>query len=433
MQVNSKCNLKCRHCFYSETDLDLKDLCFSDAKRYISRLKSEGLRHIGFTFKEPLLNRDIFRMIYYAEEIGLDVVLLTNGILLSEYCNEILNSGINSLGISLDGISPETNDQIRGKGSFEKVIEGLKRICKERDNNKYIPIILFLTINSQDECEINNIFKFIENNNFDKVVISDLDTKVGEARNNQKLEAKNKNYFEELCKHYSKLRNPKFVLEFAGISPFEIFYYNFLYNINLPLILPNCSALAGSFYLNVSGEISLCVYEKALNADFRQEFNIMTEKQDFLNSLENFKQNYKKRKEIQQFKTCSKCHMYNFCNPCLLDVANEGCLNKFCVKCNYYRDKIKKLIQDLVKVKYPIIIPHSDVYIRIDGNMIEIINLVSGAVPYRYQILDSEDIDLYEEIIEKGEISLFEIVSRYRRYEEIIQGLIYSNGFSLKI
>jgi len=83
------------------------------------------------------------------------VALSTNAILLTdELAGSLRKAGLTSLQISLDGSSKETNDFIRGKGSFEKTLKGI-RVAKKHDFKILIAFVI-LRINYH---ELEDIFK----------------------------------------------------------------------------------------------------------------------------------------------------------------------------------------------------------------------------------------------------------------------------------
>ena len=62
--------------------------------------------------------------------------------------SQLLNCGLDEIEISLDGLSPDENDQVRRQGSAKKVIANLKNLIKAKtssNSNLSINIVLGLT------------------------------------------------------------------------------------------------------------------------------------------------------------------------------------------------------------------------------------------------------------------------------------------------
>jgi radical SAM protein with 4Fe4S-binding SPASM domain len=78
-----------------------------------------------------------FRQILeYLNNYSLKKYFVTNGMLLDKFSDDIFNFNVDIIAISLDGASPETNNRIRVKGDFTKVITNIKKIVKRRDELK---------------------------------------------------------------------------------------------------------------------------------------------------------------------------------------------------------------------------------------------------------------------------------------------------------
>jgi radical SAM protein with 4Fe4S-binding SPASM domain len=131
--VTELCNLKCHHCYQHEqvSELDYSQICdgIQDIYRAIEswtlQYKLDISPSIHFTGGEPLLRKDLFRIISYARDLGFSVSLMSNGILINDaIAKKIKENKINDVQISLDGLE-SIHDSIRGKGSFSRTVEGI--------------------------------------------------------------------------------------------------------------------------------------------------------------------------------------------------------------------------------------------------------------------------------------------------------------------
>jgi radical SAM protein with 4Fe4S-binding SPASM domain len=80
---------------------------------------------------EPFLYPDLFPLVDYMKEAGLAVSVNTNGTHLAKNAEEIVRRKWHALFVSLDGFE-ETNDRIRGEGSYRRVVEGFEAINREK-------------------------------------------------------------------------------------------------------------------------------------------------------------------------------------------------------------------------------------------------------------------------------------------------------------
>jgi radical SAM protein with 4Fe4S-binding SPASM domain len=112
-------------------------------KNVIFESIDSGVRSLNFgAFSEPLIHSDLWELIEFAHSSGIvDTRVITNGLLLNRWKNQIFDSGLVNLFISLDAFTESTYEKIRGKG-FNKVIANTLEIIEERKRrNSKLPII----------------------------------------------------------------------------------------------------------------------------------------------------------------------------------------------------------------------------------------------------------------------------------------------------
>lgn len=135
--LTEKCNLRCSHCYQSETESD--ELSFEEIKEVtaeVSDMLSAWANEYDIQFSpsfnitggEPFLRKDIFKIIQEIKSSGFDIYLLTNGTLIDDKTVSILSeTGINGIQISIEG--PEIiHDSIRGGGSYRRSLAGIKKV-----------------------------------------------------------------------------------------------------------------------------------------------------------------------------------------------------------------------------------------------------------------------------------------------------------------
>src|SRR4030042_3395527 len=129
-----QCNLSCRHCWISPGfSQDQKDgISIEYLKRTISEAKGLGLQSVKLTGGEPLLYRDISALLEFLAAEKINILIETNGTLLNNNILEKLKScEIELISVSLDAVTPEVHDKIRGeKGSLDRTIAGLRMLSE---------------------------------------------------------------------------------------------------------------------------------------------------------------------------------------------------------------------------------------------------------------------------------------------------------------
>ena len=132
LEISDSCNLRCCHCFAGELDRQESPLGSSELERLLAQMSAMGSYRLGLTGGEPLLREDLFEVIDLALMHGLSPCVTTNGMLIDEAtARESRPAGVCcGLTSAWRGASPATNDLVRGRGSFERVIENLRILSK---------------------------------------------------------------------------------------------------------------------------------------------------------------------------------------------------------------------------------------------------------------------------------------------------------------
>ena len=127
------CNIACRHCFIScgpKAD-QIAMMSVEQVQRALAEGTALGMRQVYFTGGEPLLHPEIRRLVELALAAA-PLTIVTNGILLDEALVAFLSERFRSarysldLRVSLDGMSAAQNDPVRGRGTFESVVQALR-------------------------------------------------------------------------------------------------------------------------------------------------------------------------------------------------------------------------------------------------------------------------------------------------------------------
>lgn len=137
------CNIECVDCYIesSPTNDRLVYLTLAEMTAYLDEIERDGLptREIAFTGGEPFMNPDMCAMAGEALARGFDVLILTNAMrpMMRPSVKKALAALIAKHGakltlrISLDHHSAEAHDRLRGKGAFEKSLDGMRWLKAE--------------------------------------------------------------------------------------------------------------------------------------------------------------------------------------------------------------------------------------------------------------------------------------------------------------
>lgn len=174
IQFTQRCNLRCKMCFQwgpqgyflnKKFNLFREEVKAEKWNKFFDEI-SEYKPTVVFWGGEPLLYRDIRKIMKHLHAKELKSAIITNGTLLEEYAQDIVSS-VYRIAVSLDG--PEKiNDNIRGRGVFSKVMKGLRKIEKiKKECKSQFPQLQFLyTITNKNYKSkyIIDFFNYIKDN-----------------------------------------------------------------------------------------------------------------------------------------------------------------------------------------------------------------------------------------------------------------------------
>jgi radical SAM protein with 4Fe4S-binding SPASM domain len=133
--VTYRCNNRCLFC-YADCDPHKHaagEMSSGEIKSIINLFKTKAkIPFFSFTGGEPLLRRDLEKMIRYAYKVGLKVNLITNGTLATEKrAVSLFKSGLRTAQVSLESASAQTHDLLTGRpGSFTETLQGIRSLQK---------------------------------------------------------------------------------------------------------------------------------------------------------------------------------------------------------------------------------------------------------------------------------------------------------------
>jgi radical SAM protein with 4Fe4S-binding SPASM domain len=131
LEVMGACNLTCTHCFAGTLPRHHHPLTVREMGTLFGDLARLGSFRLGLTGGEPLLRKDLFDVLDAATAAGLHPCLTTNGLLVTEeIAREFGKRDLVWLNVSLEGPDAQTNDAVRGAGTFAAVLERLPLLAR---------------------------------------------------------------------------------------------------------------------------------------------------------------------------------------------------------------------------------------------------------------------------------------------------------------
>ncbi len=124
-EVTYTCNLSCIHCLSDSGRRRVTELSTDDCRRVIDDLSAMKVFQLNIGGGEPFMRPDFLDLMDYAHGKGIVTCISTNGTLIDRDIAKRLHHPLVYIQVSLDGATPESNDPIRGQGSFQKVLLAL--------------------------------------------------------------------------------------------------------------------------------------------------------------------------------------------------------------------------------------------------------------------------------------------------------------------
>jgi MoaA/NifB/PqqE/SkfB family radical SAM enzyme len=142
--LNSTCNLKCKTCFLgNDYFASTNNMSVTGVAAILRWAKAAGVRDVAFLGGEPSLHPHVGELLELSRSTGIPTNrFVTNG---SRPFQKLLSSSaaeyIDLAYVSLDGATAESNDRVRGKGSFAQAVKSMTLL-----NNLNVPFVITTSI-----------------------------------------------------------------------------------------------------------------------------------------------------------------------------------------------------------------------------------------------------------------------------------------------
>ncbi|TWF49738.1 cyclic pyranopterin monophosphate synthase subunit MoaA [Neorhizobium alkalisoli] len=177
VSVTDRCDFRCTYCMAENmTFLPKKDLLtLEELERLCSAFIEKGVRKIRLTGGEPLVRKNIMHLVRavgrHIDQGALDeLTITTNGSQLARYADELYDSGVRRINVSLDTLDPQKFKEITRWGDFSKVMEGIDAAQKAGLKIKLNAVAL----KDFNEFEIADMLRFAHGRGMDLTVIETM-------------------------------------------------------------------------------------------------------------------------------------------------------------------------------------------------------------------------------------------------------------------
>ncbi len=169
--VTNRCNLACGHCNVFPTRNSKTDLTKDEWIKFIRKLADMKVFTLWISGGEPFMREDIFAIFEEIESHHFHYGLNTNGILIDEDKSKRVSElkKLYSIFVSLDGSTAEIHEKLRGKGSFDRTIDGIKNLLKYNES-----VSTYTTVTRDNYKDTGNIVRLGKSLGLESVKFNEL-------------------------------------------------------------------------------------------------------------------------------------------------------------------------------------------------------------------------------------------------------------------
>ena len=136
--------------FQQEKQQSPDELDTKDAMKIVDQVADFGASFFGITGGQPFLRKDLFEVLDYATNLGLNTSIITDGRLLDEKAFKKIVKNKTKISVSIDG-AEKTNDAIRGKGAYAAAVSAIERFSKRN----FLNCLVYTFANAGEVTNVN--------------------------------------------------------------------------------------------------------------------------------------------------------------------------------------------------------------------------------------------------------------------------------------
>ena len=186
-ELTLRCNERCLHCGSSCGDVPSDEMTTEQWCGILDQLKADlGTDNymLCITGGEPLLRKDFFEIMGYANKLGFNWGMTSNGTLITEeVAQKLRDCGMKTISISLDGM-PETHDAFRRTpGGWERGMQGIKNLIV---TGGFQSIQVTTVVTHKNIVELDALYDVLKNIDIDSWRVINMDP-IGRAKEHPEL------------------------------------------------------------------------------------------------------------------------------------------------------------------------------------------------------------------------------------------------------
>jgi MoaA/NifB/PqqE/SkfB family radical SAM enzyme len=252
IELTTRCPLQCKMCIRRESaDWQYQDMPLEDFRKllpYLTEIETVVLEGWG----ESLLHKDLTQCIRLAKKEGPQVGFVTSGMGLTKHrVSELIEAGLDFVGFSISGTTPETHDAIRVNSHLPEVLNAIRLFHEEKARLGLLrPKIHFVFLMVKDNIEeVPSVPSFARQIGIEEVVLTNIChcINIWQEKNRVFVWESGENEYEKIVKQ-TEANAQKLDIRLKRPS---------LSAIDIPVCEENPLR---NLYVSAEGEVSPCVY-----------------------------------------------------------------------------------------------------------------------------------------------------------------------------
>jgi len=326
------CNLRCKHCYVEAGEPLENELTTPEVLRIIEDFAQLGGEYLLITGGEPFLRREtLYEALRKGRKVGIpEIFVATNGTLISNEDMEVCKKYDVEIGVSLDGAIQETNDYIRGAGSYEKCIKTIKKLISAG-----IKVKINMTLMKPNIKEAEKMVYLAKDLGINSIIFTPL-LPIGRAKINKDLQASFEEILSASSTAWEKAKEVGIAAELEELE--DVFKSGKLTREDM------CGAGTEILLVSSKGDLYPC------NMFFEfEEFNAGNVRERGLRDTWKNSKVLKKlrRLSVLDIKSCKDCELKFICAVCPAEIYKEhGGFNEKPKRCSFYKKTLWMKIEE---------------------------------------------------------------------------------------
>ena len=159
VSVTDRCNLRCQYCMPEEEYVWLpraEILHFEEVSRLVDVFIELGVDKVRLTGGEPLLRRDVPRLIRLlaAKPHLRDLAITTNGVLLAEQVDALKAAGLHRVTVSLDTLRADRFTALTRRTTHARVLEGIASVPRAGFTGTKLDTVVIRGVNDDELTDL---------------------------------------------------------------------------------------------------------------------------------------------------------------------------------------------------------------------------------------------------------------------------------------